>query len=119
MQLDRKSTQLPKCLLISRAPARGFLGAPYSLHKALNVARGGGNNLTKHITSQNHRKSYTASFEIQRIIIFFANGRGEIDRLIYVDTMLALFVVKNNEPLGICDGFSKLVSDMFPDSKLA
>ena len=30
-----------------------------------------------------------------------------------------MFVAKNNEPLGICNAFSKIGNDMFPDSKLA
>ena len=43
----------------------------------------------------------------------------ESDKLIYAETKFAMFVVKNNLPFSICDEFSKIVSDMLPDSELA
>ena len=46
-------------------------------------------------------------------------GPEESDKLIYAETKFVLFVVKNNLPFSICDKFSKIASDMFPDSQLA
>ena len=46
-------------------------------------------------------------------------GPEESDKLIYAEKKLVTFVVKNNLPFSISDEFSKIVSDMFPDSKLA
>ena len=45
-------------------------------------------------------------------------GPEESDKLIYAETKFVMFVVKNNLPFNISDEFSKIVSDMFPDSKL-
>ena len=46
-------------------------------------------------------------------------GQEESDNRVYEETKFAMFVVKNNLPFSICDEFSKIVSDMFPDSELA
>ena len=46
-------------------------------------------------------------------------GPEESDKLIYAETKFVMLVVKNNFPFSISDEFSKIVSDMFPDSKLA
>ena len=43
----------------------------------------------------------------------------EKDKVVYAETKFAMFVVKSNLPLTICDEFSKIVSDMFSDSELA
>ena len=43
----------------------------------------------------------------------------ESDKFIYAKTNFAMFVVKNNLPVSICNEFSKIVSDMFPHSELA
>ena len=42
----------------------------------------------------------------------------ESNKLIYAETKFVMFVVKNNLPFSISDEFSKIVIDMFPDSKL-
>ena len=41
------------------------------------------------------------------------------NKLIYPETKFAMFVVKNYLPFSICDEFSKIVNNMFPDSELA
>ena len=46
-------------------------------------------------------------------------GPKESDQLIYAEKKFAMFVVENNLLFSVCDRFSKIVSDMFPDSKLA
>ena len=71
-----------------------------------------------YIISKNH-KNYIAGCETQKIIIFFAKRRDEIETVIYAETKLATLVAKNNEPFRICNGISKIVSDMSSDSKLA
>ena len=81
------------------------------------VARGGKNGLKKHITSENHKKNYAAACENQRITSIFAKRRDEIHKVTYAETtFVVIFVAKNNEPLGICDGFLKIDSDISPES---
>ena len=48
-----------------------------------------------------------------------AKGPEECDKLIYAETKFVMCKVKNNLPFSISDEFSKIVSYMFPDSKLA
>ena len=43
----------------------------------------------------------------------------ENEKLFYAETKFAMFVIKTNLPFSICDVFSKIVSDMFPDNELA
>ena len=57
--------------------------------------------------------------ETQRITKFFAKGRNELDKFIYVETKFVMFVAKNNEPFIICNEFSKIGSHMSRDSELA
>ena len=45
-------------------------------------------------------------------------GRNEVETVIYEETKFAMYAAKNDEPFSICDGFSKIVSNMSPDSKL-
>ena len=46
-------------------------------------------------------------------------GPEESDKLIYAERKFAMFVVKNNLPFSICDEFSKIVCNVFPDRELA
>ena len=84
-----------------------------------NVIGGEKNDLTKHIISENYKKNCIAACEIQRISSIFSKRRDKIDKVIYAETKIVMFVAKNNEPFITCDGFSKMLSDMSPYTKLA
>ena len=73
----------------------------------------------KHVTSENHKKSMEAEKRNQMITSFMVKVPEESNKLIYAETKFAMFVVKNYLPFSICDEFSKIVSNMFPDSELA
>ena len=45
-------------------------------------------------------------YETHRITSFFANGRHEIDKAIYVATEFPMFVVINNEPFSTSSPFA-------------
>ena len=47
----------------------------------IGVARGGKNDLTKHVTSKNHKKSIAAKKRNQRITTFLVKGPEESDKL--------------------------------------
>ena len=85
----------------------------------INVAREGKNDVTKLVTSENHKNIIAAKKRNERITSFMAKGPEESDKLVYAKTKFAIFEVKNNLPFSICNEFLKIVSDMFPSSELA
>ena len=64
----------------------------------ISVAREGKNDVTKHVTSENHKMSIAAEKRNQRIISFMAKGPEESDKLIYAETKFAMLVMKNSLP---------------------
>ena len=60
----------------------------------ISVARGGTNDVTKHVTSENHNKSIAAEKRNQRITSFMVKGPEESDKLIYAETKFVVFMVK-------------------------
>ena len=41
-----------------------------------------------------------------------------MDKVVYAETKFVIFAEKSNESFSICQGFSKIVCNMSPDSKL-
>ena len=82
----------------------------------ISVAQGEKNDVKKHVTSENHKKSIAVEKRNQRITSFTVKVPKESDKLIYAETKFAMFVVKNNLPFTICDEFSKIVINKFSDS---
>ena len=82
----------------------------------INITRGGRNDVIKHVSSDNHRKN---SITVFKVYIFYHKKDRRNNKVIYTETKFAMFVAKNNLPFTICDEYSKMVADMFPDSELA
>ena len=85
----------------------------------INITRGGRNNVTKHVSLDNHKKNLIAASTSSRITSFITRETEEADKVIYAETKFTMFVGKNNLPFSICDEYLKMVVDMFPDSELA
>ena len=80
---------------------------------AISVARGGKNDIMKHVTSKNHKKSIAAEKKNQRITSFIAKGPEESDKLSCVETKFAMLVMKNNLRLAFVMNFRKSSATSF------
>ena len=74
----------------------------------INITRGGRNDITKHMSSDIHKKNLIAASTSSRITSFITRGTEEADKVIYVETKFVMFVAKSNLPFSICDKYSKM-----------
>ena len=111
------------CVLGLELCVLNFTSAEYakcnSCRIDISVAIGEKNDITKHVTSENHNKKHCSRKKRSKDNQLCDKGPKESDKLVYSETKFAMFLVKNNLPFSICDEFSTIVSDMFPESELA
>lgn len=74
--------------------------------------------LKKHAASKKHRQSMSSVKETRPITQMVTHGRL-VDQVKQAEIKIAAFIVKHNLPFHVMDHLSDLVSNAFPDSKIA
>ena len=83
------------------------------------IGNGGRSDVTKHSQTSSHAKNMKAFQFSYRITSFVARGQDACDRVLAAEVKFAYYVAQRNLPFTVCDDFSKMVGDMFPDSDIA
>ena len=82
------------------------------------IAASGSYDITTHIKTAKH-SSNAAQKSSNRSITQFLPASNDQLQLIRAETTWTLFVIEHNLPFVTSDGFSNIVKEMFPDSKIA
>ncbi|KAJ8028967.1 hypothetical protein HOLleu_28235 [Holothuria leucospilota] len=85
------------------------------------VTHGGINDVRKHLNTEKHVKCAKCLESTSKAVFdkFKVSTGNHTDNVTKAELLMQGFVIEHNLPIAVCDHFTKLVKNMFPDSRIA